>query len=101
MLGMITQLKEVKSGTYNTCILLVSETFLGFFFKGQILPGGPKWNSPARHVQSDILQMFVEAPSGEKHTRFCFLLTYFESLMALAPVSQWPVHRILLRACRG
>lgn len=32
MLGMITQLKEVKSGTYNTCILLVSETFLGFFF---------------------------------------------------------------------
>lgn len=33
--------------------------------------------------------------------KILFLSTDFEFLTVFPPVSQWPVHRILLRACRG
>lgn len=52
-----------RMGTTHLCVcyLLISELFF-YFFQGKILPGGPKWNGSARHVQSNILQPFVEAP---------------------------------------
>lgn len=43
----------------------------------------------------------LRLPNHKNIYNILFLLTYFEFLIVFAPVSQWPVHRILLRACRG
>lgn len=84
--------------------LCVASSSLKYFYIS--LKGKFYLEDPSGTVQLDMskaisFKCLLRLLNHEKIYNIQFLLTYFKFLTVFAPVSQWPVHRILLRACRG
>lgn len=85
----------------NTCVFPSSFWNILGFFKGKFYledPSGTVQLDMSKAISFKCLSRFL---NHKNINNIPFLVTHFESLIVFAPVSQWPVHRILLRACRG